>query len=80
MVHMCKSTISSGVFLCIFQIVISGVNSGVKGQKMTQNGKKLCKLWFYGLLGGGGGKRDQNGPKLHKNCLSHSVSQEPYLR
>ena len=27
---------------CFFQLLIFGANSGVKGQKMTQNDRKLC--------------------------------------
>ena len=41
MVHMCNR-ISPGFFLHLFQIFIFGVNSGVKGQKIAQNDKKLC--------------------------------------
>ena len=44
-VHMWKRIISpGGFFLHFFQIFIFGVNSGVKGQKVTQNNKKLCLL------------------------------------
>ena len=49
MVHMCKSTISSGVFLCIFQIVIIGVNSGVKGQKNDANWQKIMCVALHVL-------------------------------
>ena len=53
MVCKCKMIISSGVFfhffknliLHLFQIVIFGVNSGVKGQKMAQNDQKLCVVF-----------------------------------
>ena len=43
--HVEKDNISrGGFFLHFFQIFIFGVNSGVKGQKVTQNNKKLCLL------------------------------------
>ena len=41
MVCIRKRIISPGVFLHFFQILIFGINSGVKGQKMTQNDKKM---------------------------------------
>ena len=34
------------------------------------------KFLFSGLLGG---KKAKNSPKLQKGCLSHSISQEPYI-
>ena len=37
-VHMWKRK----YLLIFFQILIFGTNSGVKGQKMTQNDRKLC--------------------------------------
>ena len=42
MVHMCKRIISPGIFYIFFQSLSFGVNSGVKGQKVAQNAKKLC--------------------------------------
>ena len=39
---MCKRIISAGVFYIFFQILIFEVNSGVKGEKMAQNGNKVC--------------------------------------
>ena len=42
MVHMCKGVICPGVFLNFFQILIVGVSSWAKKQKMAWNGKKLC--------------------------------------
>ena len=39
---MCKRIICPGVFLHFFQVLIFGVNSGVKGQKMAENDIKLC--------------------------------------
>ena len=45
MVQMCKRIISPILFIHFFQILVFGVNSGVKGQKMVQNGKNLCLLY-----------------------------------
>ena len=43
MVLMCKMIISAGVFFFhFFKILIFWVVSGVKGQKMVQNDKKIC--------------------------------------
>ena len=39
---MCKRIMSLGAFYIFFQILIFGVNSEVKGQKMAQNDKMLC--------------------------------------
>ena len=39
--HVLKNNISRH-FLHFFQILIFRVNSGVKGQKMAQNDKKIC--------------------------------------
>ena len=47
MVHMC--TLSSGVFLFIFPIVISGVNSGVKGQKNDPKWQKIMCVALHVL-------------------------------
>ena len=44
-VHKCKMIISPGVFL-FFKILILGLVWRVKGQKMAQNDKKLCPLYF----------------------------------
>ena len=44
MVHMCKMIISPGVFFHFFKILILWVLTGVKGQKMIQNYKKICLL------------------------------------
>ena len=52
-IYLCKMIISSGSFSIFFKILIFWVHSGVKGQKMVWNDKKLC--------------------------LSHSISQEPYI-
>ena len=44
MVHMCKTIISSGVFLFSFfqNFGFPGCQGGVKGQKMAQDDKKFC--------------------------------------
>ena len=42
MAHMCKIIISPGFLWRVFQIFIFGVSSGVKGQNIAQNDKKLC--------------------------------------
>ena len=42
MVQMCKMVVSPGVFFHFFKILIFQVVSGVKGQKMVQNDKKIC--------------------------------------
>ena len=36
-------------------------------------------LIFWGVRGRGGSKRTKNVSKWEKNCLSHSISQEPYI-
>ena len=43
-IYVCKIIISSSVFSIFLKISIFWVHSGVKGQKMVQNGKKSC-LW-----------------------------------
>ena len=40
MLHMCKRIIYPVFY--IFQNLIFGIGSGVKGQKMAKNDKKLC--------------------------------------
>ena len=49
MVHMCKR-IKSPVFLHGLQILIFVVDSGVKGQKMSQNDKKSVALRIPGSI------------------------------
>ena len=44
MVHMCKRIISAGFLYIFLQMLIFGISSGVKGQKMTQNDKKLSVI------------------------------------
>ena len=39
----------------------------------------FSKLWFFGLFGGGGGGKRQKWSKMTKNCLLHSIFQEPYI-
>ena len=60
MLLMCKRIISPGFFSNFFQILILGVKSELKGQKMAQHDKKICLshsifqetsiiwLWFFG--------------------------------
>ena len=43
MVHLCEIMISPGLFfVCFFGFLIFWVVSGVKGQKMVQNKKRIC--------------------------------------
>ena len=44
---MCNRIISPGIFLHLFQIFIFVVSSEVKGQKMTQNDKKIMSVVFH---------------------------------
>ena len=44
MVHMYKVVISPGIFLHLFKKFIFGIISGVKGQKMAQNDKKIMSV------------------------------------
>ena len=47
LVHLCQMIISPGVFVNFFKILIFGVASGVKAQKMVQNEKKIMSAALY---------------------------------
>ena len=47
MLHMCNRIISPGGFFNLFQISIFGVNTGIKGQNMAQNDKKIRSVVFH---------------------------------